>query len=461
MLAAQVRAGVAGDQFGGPRVHHDLLAVLDQGQVRQPGRIRRQPSRGLPDLGPGQGEGQVVQGHRGAADRDLPQHGRLLRRQQPDQALQQDVRAAQQHRLLDRGIHRTGRGQVRGLPPGQVPQFHLHMAEAGVAAAQQRVGELDQPRMPADRPDQHPPVLGLQRPQRRQPQEQPPQFGGRQGGDGDPGQEPVRPRQRIPARHQQRPGLGRLRQGGEDLLEGRIGEPVPAAGQVLLEVIEDQQQPLICQQPRDRGELGPVISRPGQHLHRGAQPARPSGDASLGDGLVHGADDSRDQGGGVPPALVHRDQPALIGQPRRDPAGQRGLADPADPGQHHPARHPEPVHCGPVAAHDSHRGAQLGAAADQRPHRQVPHQLAARRGRRDRQRRRRQRQVGQRAVPAAGQQRDHPELRHRHPALVPRPGTAARRPGTGPGPAPAPPAAPAGPPAPGTDTGPAWSRRGR
>jgi hypothetical protein len=95
----------------------------------------------------------------GAADRDLPQHRRLPGGQHPDQPIQQDVRAAQHQRLLHRRIHRPLPGQVHLLLAGQVPQPGLHVPEAGPAAPQQRIGELDQPRVAADHPGQHPPPV--------------------------------------------------------------------------------------------------------------------------------------------------------------------------------------------------------------------------------------------------------------------------------------------------------------
>ena len=212
MLAAEISTGVAGDQLSGPWVHDDVIPGPEQGQVRQPGHIRRQHPPSDPCRGPaarlrsrGQGERQVIQGHRGAADRDLPQRRLLARGQQPGQLIQQDVRAAHRQRLLHRGIDRLLLSQVQALPPGQVPQPGLDVAEAGAAAAQQRVGELDQPRVPADHPGQHPPPVGVQVSQGRQPQEQPPQLRRRQCRDRDLGQEPVRARQRVPAGHQQPP----------------------------------------------------------------------------------------------------------------------------------------------------------------------------------------------------------------------------------------------------------------
>ena len=164
MLGAQVTGSVAGDLGGGPRVHHDLVPGPEQGQVCQPRHVRRPappgPARpGRPGPGRGQGRGQVVQGHRRAADRDLPQH-RLLaagvsRSSRPSStmsALPSSI-ACSTARSRDRPAARSS-----ALPAGQVLQLDLHVPEAGPATAQQRVGELDQPRMPADRPRQHPPL---------------------------------------------------------------------------------------------------------------------------------------------------------------------------------------------------------------------------------------------------------------------------------------------------------------
>ena len=78
-------------------------------------------------------------------------------------------------------------GQVDSLLAGQVAQFGLDVAEAGAAAAQQRVGELDQPGMPADGAHQQPPVLGVQVAQGGQAQEQPPQLRTPTAAGGAPG----------------------------------------------------------------------------------------------------------------------------------------------------------------------------------------------------------------------------------------------------------------------------------
>ena len=80
MLSAEVAAGVAGDQPGGPGMHRDVVAGSEQGQVLQPldiGAQRRQARLGgrTGSAGAGgEGEGEIVEGHRGAADRDLGQH---------------------------------------------------------------------------------------------------------------------------------------------------------------------------------------------------------------------------------------------------------------------------------------------------------------------------------------------------------------------------------------------------
>ena len=105
VLGGQVGVGVAGDQAGGPRVHRDVVAGGEQGEVLQPCHISPQArytglARRSGHAGAGgKGEGQVVKGHRGAADRDLAQHAGLAEGEQGEEFGEQDVSAAQQHRL--------------------------------------------------------------------------------------------------------------------------------------------------------------------------------------------------------------------------------------------------------------------------------------------------------------------------------------------------------------------------
>ena len=55
---------------------------------------------------------------------------------------------------MDGLVHRSALGQVDSLGGGQVAEFGADVAQAGDAATDQGVGELDQPRVPADGADE-------------------------------------------------------------------------------------------------------------------------------------------------------------------------------------------------------------------------------------------------------------------------------------------------------------------
>ena len=261
---ARSACGVAGDQCGGPRVHHDVRAGREQGQVGQPAGVGRQPGQVL------RAGGRCGSGLAGPGVRVKARSSRVIGARQtatwartapwrgvsrPSRLIEQDVGAAQEHRLIDRAGHHAGarlvaRSQVDVVRAGQVAEPGLDVAQAGVAAAQQRVGELDQPRVPADGPGQQLLVGGVQVGERGQAQEHPPQLRRRQRRDRHLGQEPVRARQRVPAGDQQRPGLGRIRQDVDHLADRRVSELLAARGQVLLEIIEHHQQPALARAAR-------------------------------------------------------------------------------------------------------------------------------------------------------------------------------------------------------------------
>ena len=214
----EVACGVAGDQRGGPRVHHDVRARCEQGQVGQPGGVRpqlRQARRAVRGGGPGaggSGPGLRVKARssRVIGARQTATWARTAAWLGVSRASSSVSRMSALPRIIAWSTAwATGRSWRRSMSwlAGQVAEPGLDVAQAGAAAAQQRVGELDQPRVPADGPGQQPLVGRVQVGQGGQPQEHPPQLGRRQRRDRHLGQEPVRAGQRVPAGDQQRPGL--------------------------------------------------------------------------------------------------------------------------------------------------------------------------------------------------------------------------------------------------------------
>ena len=121
-------------------MHDDALAGGEQGEVGEPVHVSAQRcqvrliTRGKTTVtsgGGGEGKGQVIQAHGGAAHRDLVQHLRLAWGQQAQQFGEQNVGAPQQHRLVQHPFQRLVAGQVDSLLTGQVAQFGLDVAEAG------------------------------------------------------------------------------------------------------------------------------------------------------------------------------------------------------------------------------------------------------------------------------------------------------------------------------------------
>ena len=263
---------------------------------------------------------------------------------------------------------------------GQVAEPGLDVAQAGAAAAQQRVGELDQPRVPADGAGQQLLVGRIQVGQGGQAQEHPPQLGRRQRRDRDLGQEPVRARQRVPAGDQQRPGLGRVGQRGRS--PRRVAgsrKSCPPGVRFCSKSSNTTSSRQRRSSPATAASLGPS-SLPGSV----SSPAGPAAAASAvpvpGRAAVDGVGGGGDQGGGVPPALVHGDQPAVFAQPGRSPARPARSCRSRRSRSAPPRRPPRTRRTAAgVPAQHPHRGPQLGAAADQRPGRQFPHRPAARR----------------------------------------------------------------------------------
>ncbi len=372
---------LVGFQRGGDPRMHDLLAAVggQQRQIHQPSR--RPPHHGPPGVGRvalPPAAGQVLDGQRQGGHRRLQQQLLLFAVEQAHKRGQQDVTGPEQHHVGDGLMQIPGGGQINMLLGGQRPQpaGHLGQAPAGTVA-QQCVHELDQPRMPADRRGEQPPVGGAHPGQRTQPQQQPAQLGGAERRHTHREQIAVRIGDRIAAGHQESTGTARRAQTIEDFRETRIEETFPAGREVLFEVVEHDQQPGLGQQPPDRLHLGGVFHPPVHQLRVHGGQFRAAGDR-----LRHLAD----QPLRVPRPAVDRGQPALIGQPGQHPAGDRGLPDPADPGQHHPGQ----LHPGPFPQPQYRHGrAQLGPPADQLPDPQRPHRPTRRRGRCTTQRHRR------------------------------------------------------------------------
>ena len=71
----------------------------------------------------------------------------------------------------------------------------------------------------------------------------------------------VRARQRVPAGDQQRSGPGGIGQAADGLIDRGVRERVAARAQVLLEIVEDHQQPQAAQQLTGiHGQLRPIIT---------------------------------------------------------------------------------------------------------------------------------------------------------------------------------------------------------
>ncbi len=199
----------------------------------------------------------------------------------------------------------------------------------------------------------------------------------------------------------------------EHLGEARVGEAPTVLGEVLLEVVEQQQQAVFAQQfpnPRDLvrilvtgvGEGGPRLD---QLRDRDATQR------------LRGRGDQRRR---VPPADMHRHRPALSPQPGHYPPGNRCLADPAGPGQHH-AGNRAPTRDGDrTSPQHRERGADLPAAPDQITHGQLANAAPGRRGKRAGQRARVGGRIEQRRIAGRGQQRRGGVLGRREPAGGPR-----------------------------------------
>ncbi len=199
----------------------------------------------------------------------------------------------------------------------------------------------------------------------------------------------------------------------EHLGEARVGEAPTVLGEVLLEVVEQQQQAVFAQQfpnPRDLvrilvtgvGEGGPRLD---QLRDR---------DAAQG---LRGRGDQRRR---VPPADMHRHRPALSPQPGHYPPGNRCLADPAGPGQHHAGNRAPTRDRGAAAPQHRERGTDLPAPPDQITHCQLADAATGRRGKRVGQRPLVGYGVEQRRVTGRGQQRRGGVLGRREPAGGPR-----------------------------------------
>jgi hypothetical protein len=119
MQGSGADGGRPGDEARCPRVHLDVRAGSQQRQVGevvdvglQPGKVRI--GRFILAV---QGEGQVGQAHRPVAHGHLVRDRRLPGCQQREELIQQDVGAAEQHRVVQRGFPEGSRG------PGSLPAW--------------------------------------------------------------------------------------------------------------------------------------------------------------------------------------------------------------------------------------------------------------------------------------------------------------------------------------------------
>ena len=134
--------------------------------------------------------------------------------------------------------------------------------------------------------------------------EQPPQFGHTQRGQGDADQGRDVAGDGVAAGDEDPPGGGEVAQRGEDGGEAGIGEVCAVAGEVLFEVVEDDNQTFLLEQPGDQAEFGGVLDRRVPELRdRTGQARRPR------DGIGDGGDEVL----GLPPSIVDGDRPALLG----------------------------------------------------------------------------------------------------------------------------------------------------
>ena len=187
---------------------------------------------------------------------------------------------------------------------------------------------------------------------------------------------------------------------------------VPAGGQVLLEVVEDHQQPQAAQQAGDRGQLR------ARHRCRDRSSSARHGAQDIGLARVGDSGQRRRRWRWAVAAIravgFHRPSCTAISQPSsrsRDdhPPGQRRSCRSRRSRSASPRWPPRTAR--PLAA--VRRSTPIAVRIwARRPisvaHRQVPHQLAARRRRRRRQRHLPGRRVDQRPVRARGQQRRPP-----------------------------------------------------
>ncbi len=390
-----------GKPMGDPWVdEHIAVETQQQRPVRQPpdGRHDR-PMQLLAGLLPLPGEGEIVDRHRDARHRRLQQQRPLVRRHRREQQLEDDVAAAEQQGVVHRLVEGAILEKVDAQRVGQTADPLGDLPKVRGAVAQQGVDELQQPRMPTDRPGQRAPVPVAQTPQARQPKEQTVQLGAAEWSDVDPPEQRGtvrRSAQRISTCHEQTAMSGGTGQVGERLAEARVGEAPAVLGEILLEVVEQHQQAVLAQQPPDQSDLVRIlVTRIGEGV-AGLDQLRDSAER------INGRGDQRRR---VPATDMHRDSPAVGTQPGQHPPGNRGLADTAGAGQHHAGDRAVPLHRGPATAQHVQRGTDLAAPPDQIPHGQLADGATGRRGERAGKRTRVRGRVEQRRVVGRGQQR--------------------------------------------------------
>ena len=359
------------EALGGPAVHPHLTLAQPHDQ-----REGRQTLQGRPHRRSlhhaSQHPRQPLRRQRQVGHRQLQQHpvvAALAGDRQ--QFLQQHIPRPQGQRLRQPLFQGGGIQRQAGLGE-EVAQAPRHRWQSPLALAEQGIEKLQQPRMAADGPQGHRHLRFRQLAQTRQPLQQLARFGPAQGPQGHLQQPAPAPGQRMAA-GEQKPAPPRRRHQGVQPV-GRIGiqEGLAAAGEVLFEVIEHQQQ-------------GPQ----GQGLLQEAQPQRVVQLLSeQGLGQVASLLAPREQGQThrlpdrpqIKAAAVAGDRPALLRQPLHHAPRHTAFAHPADAAEQHApgllavAQVPQAGAQLPAAAHQI-TNRQLGNGPRQLPHRRLPQGL--------------------------------------------------------------------------------------
>ncbi len=170
--AVALRPGLGLDvnqPVGDPRVdEHIAVEAQQQRPVREPPDGRGDDPVSCPvRLGPLPREREIVDRHRGTGHRSLQEKCALVRRHRREQQLQDDVPTPEQQGIIHRLAESAIIEQVDAKPVGQIADLLGDLQQVRRTVAQQRVDELQQPWMTADRPGQGAPVIVTQLPQAR------------------------------------------------------------------------------------------------------------------------------------------------------------------------------------------------------------------------------------------------------------------------------------------------------